>query len=297
MLECQWRMMRILIISKFVPFTALLGKNVLNLIRMCSTINPTLSRRAKMINIKFLASFLLAITILFAQVGMVAAAPAVQDGTLITGTIQSITTETDANGVTTVLVTLLDDQGVMQTVRLSVDTALLLGLVTLDPITNDPVVVAAQIGQPVEIDPATVIIDDPIEEPVHPIAALLAAFFGVDGAVVNDYHQDGFGFGVIAQALWLSNNMNGDAALAGLILEAKESGDYSAFTLPDGSTPTNWGQFKKAVLEKKNNLGVIVSGHADPNGDETANPAAEKGHGNGKDKNKGKGNSNGKNKP
>ena len=248
-----------------------------------------------MLNTKFLTSILLAVTVLFAQVGMVAAAPAAQDTTPITGTIQSITTETDANGVTTVLVTLLDDQGVTQTVRLSVDTAVSLGLVTLDPVTNEPVVVAEQIGQPVEIDPTTVIPDEPAEEPVHPIAALLAAFFGVEGSVVNDYHQDGFGFGVIAQALWMSNNLNGDASVAGLILEAKKSGDYSAFTLPDGSTPTNWGQFKKAVMQKKNNLGVIVSGQADP--DDTSNSAAAKGNGNDKDKNKGKGKDKNKNKP
>jgi len=148
----------------------------------------------------------------------------------------------------------------------------------------------------VEIDPTTVIPDEPTtEEPIHPIAALLAAFFGEEGSVVNSYHEDGYGFGVIAQALWMSKNLNDDASLAGLILEAKKSGDYSAFTLPDGSSPTNWGQFKKAALEKKNNLGVIVSGQADS--DETLNPSAEQEHGNGKNKDKGKGKDKNKNKP
>lgn len=37
--------------------------------------------------------------------------------------------------------------------------------------------------------------------------------------------------------------------------------------LPDGSTPTNWGQFRQAVLkdkeEAKNNLGAIKSGKAE----------------------------------
>src|SRR6266542_2552305 len=96
---------------------------------------------------KLLASVLLVLAVLFAQVGVVAAAPQMQDTTPITGTIQSITTETDANGVTTVLVTLTDDQGATQTVRLSVDTALSLGLVTLDPATNEPVVDETKIGQ------------------------------------------------------------------------------------------------------------------------------------------------------
>ena len=88
------------------------------------------------------------------------------------------------------LVTVLDDLGATQTVRLSVDTATSLGLVTLDPVTSEPVVDETQIGQSVHIDPVTVILDETSEEPAHPIAVLLAAFFGEDASVVNDYHQD-----------------------------------------------------------------------------------------------------------
>ena len=239
-----------------------------------------------MFKTKLLASILLASAVLFAQVGLAAAAPTAQDTTLITGTIQNITTETDANEITTVLVTVLDDLGTTQIVRLSVDTASALGLVSLDPVTSEPVVNETQIGQPVQIDPVTIIPDETSEEPAHPIAVLLAAFFGEDASVVNDYHQDGFGFGVIAQAMWMSKNLNEDATLTGLILDAKKSGDYSEFILPDGSTPTNWGQFKKAVSEKKNNLGVIVSGSAEP--DDSVNPSAQQEHQNGKNKDKGK---------
>lgn len=246
---------------------------------------------------KLLASILVAIAVLFAQVGTVAAAPTAQETTPITGTIQSITTETDTNGVTTVLVTLLDDQGTTQVVRLNLDTAVELGLVTLDPVTSQPVVDETQVGQTVEIDPTTVIPDEPAEETLHPIAVLLAAFFGEDGSVVNGYHEDGFGFGVIAQALWMSRNINDDASLAGDILQAKRDGDYSAFFPEDTeNVPTNWGQFKKAVAEKKNNLGVIVSGQADP--EDTTNPSVEveQEHGNGKDKDKGNGKGKDKNK-
>lgn len=237
---------------------------------------------------RLFAGVLLVFMLLAGQVGAATAAPLAQDGTPITGTIQSITTETDADGVTTVLVSLVDEQGATQTVRLSVETALALSLVTLDPATNEPVANETQIGQTVEIDPTTVIPEEePAEEPAHPIAALLSVFFGEDPGVVNEYHEDGFGFGVIAQALWMSQNLNGDVSVAGLILEAKQTGDYSAFTLPDGSTPSNWGQFKKEVLNKKNNLGVVVSGQADPVTDE---PTEEKnGNGHNKDKNKGKG--------
>ena len=248
-----------------------------------------------MLKTKLFASILLIAAVLFAQVGAVAAASPAQDTTPISGTIQTITIETDTNEVTTVVVTLLDDQGATQTVRLSVDEAAKLGLVEVDPATNLPVIDETT-GLPVvdetKLNTTIEISAQPTEEvPVHPISKLLADFFGMDAAVVDGYHEDGYGFGVIAQALWMSKNLNGDATTAGLILEAKKTGDYSAFTLPDGSTPTNWGQFKKAVSEKKNNLGSIVSGKADKDATDQTAPKE-----NGKDKNKDK-SSNGKNKP
>lgn len=244
-----------------------------------------------MIKTKLFGSVLLILVVLFAQVGIVAAAPQTQDTTPITGTIQGITTETDANGATTVLVTLQDAQGATQTVHLSVDTAVALGLVTLDPTTQQPVADQTKVGQTVEIDPTAVIPEEPAEE-VHPIAKILGDFFDVDPSVVNDYHEDGFGFGVISQAMWMSESLTGDASAAGLILEAKKSGDYSAFTLPDGSTPTNWGQFKKAFKNSKDkhNQGVIISGHADKdNSPDKQENGKDKDKGKGKDKDKDKG--------
>ena len=257
-----------------------------------------------MFGTKTISALFVAITLLFAQVGGVLAVGTSQETTPITGTIQTIQIETDTNGLTTVLVTLADDQNVTQTVRLSLDAALDLGLIqvdpdtgepVLDPVTGAPVVDDAQLGQPVEIDPAAVIPDETPgdEEPVHRIAALLAAFFGEDGSVVAGYHDDGFGFGVIAQAMGMSQQLNGDASLASQILEAKETGDYSAFILPDGSTPANWGQFKKAVLEKKNNLGVIVSGQADPLTEDGAETQLQNGNGNGQGNGPGNGQGNG----
>ena len=253
-----------------------------------------------MLNTKLLASLLIVLAVLFVQVGYVAAAPEAQETTPITGTVQTITWETDTNGVTTVLVGLLDDQGATQTVRLSLETAVTLGLVTLDPTTQQPVVVDAQVGQTVEIDPTTVIPEETTEESVHPIAWLLAEFFGEEPAVVDGYHEDGFGFGVIAQALWISRNLTGteeapgDASLAEEILIAKENKDFEAFFeahpeyVIDGNIPSNWGQFKKALSDKKNNLGVIVSGQEDPDSATEVLPGQD--HGNGKDKNKDKGN-------
>jgi hypothetical protein len=145
----------------------------------------------------------------------------------------------------------------------------------------------AKVGQPVEIDPATVLPEEEVD--VHPIAAILASFFDVEASVVQGYHQDGFGFGVIAQAMWMAKGFDGDMAAAGLILEAKRTGDYTAFILPDGSTATNWGQFKKAAMgEDKKNLGIIVSGHADDD-DTSQQQMNGNGNGYGRDNHPGKG--------
>jgi hypothetical protein len=254
---------------------------------------------------KLFAGVLLVFAVLIAQVGTALAAPVAQDTTPIKGTIQSITTET-VNGVTTVIVNLLTEGGATQAVSLSVDTAVSLGLVAVDPTTNVVTPDTTKVGQIVEIDPTPVTPDEqPTDEPVNPIAAILAKFFGVEPAVVQGYHDDGYGFGVIAQAMWMAKGLGdgSEGALvdAGLILQAKKTGDYSAFSLPDGSTPTNWGQFKKAMMGKdKKNLGIIVSGHADPTTDETGTQTLQgngqgNGNGHGKDNNPGKGKD--KNKP
>jgi hypothetical protein len=242
-----------------------------------------------MFKMKFLASLLFVLAVVFGQVGSVLAAPAAEDPAPVAGTIQSITIETDMAGVTTVIVTVLDDMGATQTVSLSLETAVALGLVTLDPVTNEPVVNEAMIGQLVTIDPSMVLVD---EEPFNPVAGILAAFFGVDNATINQYHEDGFGFGVIAQALWITHGLQETNAgvTPDMILEAKQTGDYSAFVLPDGSTPSNWGQFRKAALGKdKKNLGIIVSGHADPLTDD-GTLTQPHGNGNGNGNNGGNGN-------
>jgi hypothetical protein len=107
----------------------------------------------------------------------------------------------------------------------------------------------------------------PTEEPtVHPVASALAAFFadilGLNYDEIMDYHEDGMGFGVIAQACWMSYALEGDATSLSDILAAKKSGDFSSIMLPDGGTAKNWGQFKKAVLSSdraEKNLGAIMS--------------------------------------
>jgi hypothetical protein len=249
---------------------------------------------------KLIISLMLTFALLSVQVGTVLAAPPQQDPTPITGTVQSITLETDAAGVTTVLVTLDDGMGGTQTVRLSVDTAISLNLVTLDE-AGSPVVNDTAIGTSVTIDPITVIADE--ETAQHPVGSALADFFssvlGVDYDTIMAAHDQGVGFGVIAQALWLTDSLGGDSAFFTTIVDAKQSGDYSAIILPDGTSPANWGQFRKALLDHKQNLGQIISGHADngsetPTTTESTSPANGNGNGNvNGNGNNGNGNGNG----
>ena len=227
---------------------------------------------------RVMPSLLLVLAMLVLQFGAVLAAPAAKTTGPITGTVESIIVDTTTNP-TTVLVTVKDSTGATQTVRLSMDDAVKLGLVTLDPTSGQPVANQNAIGTTVTIDPSTIIPDE--GEKKHPVASALAEFFsdlsGVDYDTIMQYHEDGMGFGVIAQALWMTKALEGDSDTFAAILDAKRDHDFSAITLPDGSTPGNWGQFMKALLsgDRKQNLGAIMSGRAG-SGTDTAG-----GHGNG----------------
>jgi hypothetical protein len=233
----------------------------------------------------FASTLMVLILITLSGASVLAAPPNGQnpsDEELISGEVQDIVIDIDEEtGTSTVLVTLIDEFGEIQTVRLSLETAAGLGLVEVDeygnPVLDDnghPIPNDAMIGQPVEIDPNDVIGDDEGDETTpHPVASALAEFFanslGLDYDAIMNYHEDGMGFGVIAQACWMSYAMEGDATLLGDILEAKKSGDFSSIpiTLPDGTTTIakNWGQFRKAVLNSdkaQKNLGAIMSGRA-----------------------------------
>lgn len=265
-----------------------------------------------MTRIKILSTLVLATIFLATQIMVVGAAPATQETPPITGTVVDITLETDPETeVTTVLVTLDVGTESYETVRLSLEDAIDLGLINEDGTVNEDAK-----GTPVEIDPSIVLPDapeEPVEENLHPVGSALSDFFsdllGVDYETIMEYHEEGVGFGVIAQALWMTNALDGDSEIFAAILDARQNHDFSGITLPDGSTPQNWGQFRKALLKDpekaKQNLGVIMSGHADDTpGDETptvpgngnANPPGhdkdknkDKDHGNGKDKDKDKG--------
>lgn len=236
---------------------------------------------------------LLAAILLATQVIAVGAAPAMQETTPVTGKVKSITVNTDADPVT-VTVELTDESGATQTLDLSLDEAAALGLVFDDEMGN-PVADDTKIGNDVEIPPAAPEEKGATEEQ-HPVGSAISNFFsdtlGVDYETVMAYHDNGMGFGTIAQALWMTNALDGGTETFEAILYAKENKDFSGIALEDGSTPTNWGQFRKAVMsdrkKSKENLGAIMSGRAETEGEnETQDDLKDHGKPD-KDKDKGK---------
>jgi hypothetical protein len=204
----------------------------------------------------------------------------------VTGTIQTITPLTDPiTGDVTVRVGLRTTDGVLPII-FSLENAVSLGLVTatadIPPVVT---VVEAMIGQILTVDPSLVL--ETGELVTQPVAVTLGDFLsgllGVDGAALMAYHEQGLGFGEIAQAGFIALALDGNSTTLSTILAAKKSGDYSAVVLPDGSTPSNWGQLRKAVFSNEKNLknlGAVMSGRVEKeNGKQNQN---EHGNGNGK---------------
>ncbi len=238
---------------------------------------------------KFFFSLILALSLFPFQVGGVLAAPTLQSQSSVSGMIQSITLETNtATGVTLVSIDLIDAEQLLQTVRVSLETAIAQGFVVLNG-DGKPAINNAALGQPVEIDSSSII--PTRQELEHPVGSALATFFagiaGMDYETVMTAHEQGAGFGVIAQALWLTTKLEGDAEIFEALVEAKQTSDFSAFILEDGSLPKNWGQLRKAILDKdqKNSVGVVMSdpdhNNGNGNGQDNNGNGSENGNGNG----------------
>lgn len=232
---------------------------------------------------KFLISLVLSVSVLVLQVGGVFAAPATQDS--IAGKVHRITLDTDSNtGVTFVIVEVVGQGQGKQIVRISEEAAISLGLVTLD--VDGPLINKAALGTLIEIDPEDVIPSQAEEH--HPVANALATLFaGIAEEeslyeIIMTAHNDGMGFGVIAQALWLTREIpGGDVADFQALLLAKQNGDYTGFTLEGGSTPKNWAELRKAISagKKLGNLGTVMK---------ESNPSSNAPANDNKDKEKGK---------
>lgn len=240
-----------------------------------------------MIDFKILVGVLLAVAMLATTVHGVFAAP---EAEAITGTVQSVTLETNTDtAVTTVLITLLDNE-VTQTVRINIESAIALGLVTLG-VDGNPVINEAILGQLIEVESTIIITDE--QEKQHPVGDALATFFSdivdLDYETIMAVHHEGTGFGVIAQALWLTRKLDGNAEIFLTIIDAKKSKDFSAFILEDGTIPANWGQFKQAILNgKKGKPSVTLAENNNNEGGNGNNGNSNNDNGNGKNKNKDK---------
>jgi hypothetical protein len=251
---------------------------------------------------KLLTSILLASILLLTQVFVAFAAPQ-HEISPIAGTVQAVTLETDPNtGITTVLVEIKSEDGKNQTVRISLETAGSpdLGLVTLND-NGNPIIVEPLPGH-IQIDPAIII---SVGKQQNPVASAITTFFSnipeLDYDAVMDAHSSGNGFGLIVQALLLTEKLGGNAAMFREILQAKKDNDYSNFPLDDGTIPTSWGQLKKAIAEKL--LGAVMSHNQGNNSDNSNSGSGNGNSGNNsnngnsnKDKNKDKPN-NGNGKP
>ena len=91
------------------------------------------------------------IFLVLALLAMTAGTAFAQETTPITGTVQSVVFETDAaTGETIVVVTLLDETGASQTLKINLETAQTLGLVTTDPTTGESAVAVDAVGKAVE---------------------------------------------------------------------------------------------------------------------------------------------------
>jgi len=195
-------------------------------------------------------------TILVAQFSTVFAALVLQESSPIKGIVQSITLETDVNtGITTVLVTVSGADDWSPTVKISEKTAITLGLVTRNADGN-PMINTMALGELIEVEPATVIPNKEVDK--HPVGSALATFFsGITGLTYDQImvaHNKGTGFGVIAQALWLTMRFEGNSEVFLAILDARQTSNYSAFTLDDGATELHHGKcyYEKYRCIRKN---------------------------------------------
>ncbi len=232
---------------------------------------------------KIILALVVALALAVGQVALVRAAPPLQ-ATTTTVTIDSVTPITDpgTGAVTGYTVVYTYGGGFTTSVDLSIADAEAWGLLQIDPVTGLPLTDPVT-GDPLLVDPlptaatldTTLTGADPCVEPdgAGPVGGALTGFFcgsqGVSYDTIMGWQTSGYGFGVIAQSLFMAQALGSDPALAAAILAAKASGDYSAlYALGVPTDISNWGQLKKWVMTDEvkslTNLGAIMSGRGTP---------------------------------
>jgi hypothetical protein len=213
---------------------------------------------------KVLTALVLLLALAAMQVSSVKAAPLLD--TLPDGTIVSVTQSTDASNNTIFVVVVHDTTGVDQTVNLTPAEAVAAGLVTDNGdgtfTVNDVIGKTITGGALFDACAGT--------DGANPVSAALTAFFCgsaspvlTPGQTIESLHASGFGFGEIAQACFMAEELG---TTCGDLLTDKSNHDFSSLGL-DGVT--NWGQLRKYVAGqliggKLQSLGSIMSGRAAP---------------------------------
>jgi hypothetical protein len=175
----------------------------------------------------------------------------------LSGTLKSLEFVTDPlTKITTVSIVVTDTALVDQPASLELEQAVALKLIIPDP---------TMVGTAIVIDPLLIIKSTTYVKGVNTLENYFGGALGLTADQLAAYKSAGFGYGEIAQACWMATQLGGDATLLNQILTAKQTGDFSTIVLPGGTTVSNWGQLRKAVLTNPHqNLGQIMSGHANP---------------------------------
>src|SRR5215210_2317135 len=163
--------------------------------------------------IKFSLSILLVVGFLVIQIGGIVTASALQNPAPVSGFVQSITLEADTiTSVTIVSLDIIDMNQASQSIRVSQETAIALGLVVLNE-DGKPEINNSALGKQVEVNSVNIIPSH--EKNQHPVGSALATFFsdvpGMDYETIMAVHDQGVGFGIIAQTLWLTTKLEGNA--------------------------------------------------------------------------------------
>ena len=167
-----------------------------------------------------------------------------------TGLVYSITVDNPTDPLSTVTVRLLVDAP--EDFTFSLEEAVTHGFLMVD---------TTKIGEEIVIEESDILDSATFGKAISKLGSFFAAanLVGVDFTTLQEYKDDGYGYGVISQALWMAANIGGDEATFAMIREAKRSGDFSLLS----KTATNWGQYKNEILTSgKQNLGQIMSGKA-----------------------------------
>lgn len=210
---------------------------------------------------------------------------AVDPTTLLEMTLTDMVTGIVNTGMVNTITVSENPDPAIVTVKLDLRPEVVLDLETAD--FNEFLVIdETKVGTEVVINPSYIIDSASYGKVLSKLGAFFSASLGVDFATLQAYKDAGYGYGVITQACWMATQVGGDASTLEQILAAKLSHDYSAIVLPGGTTPTNWGQFRKAVLtDGKQNLGQIISGKVSTTYTTTVTSNNNGNHGNGNSNN------------